>query len=342
MTNPKYTRILSIDGGGIRGILPAMILAKLESTLQQKTNNPNARLADFFDLVAGTSTGGILACGMLVPDKVALGRPKYAAPELAEFYLDRGDEIFDNKRLFGALFEERYSHRELLDALEDYFEDWELSDLLRPTLITAYNIKRRKAHFFRQHKAKKKPAKNFNVRDVAWATAAAPTYFEPARIKSKSKIVHPFVDGGVFANNPVMCAYVEARAHFKKRANEMVILSLGTGGEEGKDGYSYKEAKGYGVLKWAEVFADITLSGVSQTVNYQLKQIYNSIGAPGQFVRIDPDLGDASADLDDASAKNLKELKKSGKRAAKAHKEQLSDFADLLLKTKPCDEEVDS
>ena len=86
-------RILSIDGGGIRGILPGVIMKRLEEKLQKESDDNNARIADYFDLLAGTSTGGILSLSYLIPDKN--GRPLLTAEESVNLYLDRGDEIFD-------------------------------------------------------------------------------------------------------------------------------------------------------------------------------------------------------------------------------------------------------
>lgn len=247
MENSKYTRILSIDGGGIRGIIPGQVLIALEKKLQAK-QGARVRLADYFDLVAGTSTGGILAAGLLCPD--SSGRPKYSMEDLVEIYLERGDEIFDvtlrrKIKTLGGLSDEKYSIDELQDALQDYFKEIQLKDLLKPCLITSYDIKRRKAHFFRQHRANN-PRYNYYVRDVAQATSAAPTYFEPAHVKSFSNVTYPLVDGGVFANNPALCAYAESRDYFQTHptAGDMLILSLGTG--EIKKSYLYKEAKDWG------------------------------------------------------------------------------------------------
>ena len=95
---PKDTsklRILSIDGGGIMGIIPGQILIAVEKMIQDHTGNPNARLADFFDLIAGTSTGGILSCLYLIPDPADPRKPRYSAAEAVNIYLERGDEIFD-------------------------------------------------------------------------------------------------------------------------------------------------------------------------------------------------------------------------------------------------------
>ena len=192
-------------------------------------------------------------------------------------------------------------------------------------------MQRRKAHFFRQHKAKGNPDKDFLVRDVAWATAAAPTYFEVSYVESESKVGYPLVDGGVFASNPALCAYAEVRTSLPNNptAKDMVILSLGTGSDE--EGYSYQEAKDWGAIMWGKAFVDITISGVSETVTYQLEQIYDAVGRSNQFLRIDPDLAGASAELDDASPKNLQRLKEAGEKAADDNENTLKAFAKLLV-----------
>ena len=87
-------RILSIDGGGIRGIIPGQVLIALEQKLQQLSGDPNKRLADAFDLIAGTSTGGILTCLYLCPDQ-GTKRPKFSAAQAVDLYLQHGDNIFD-------------------------------------------------------------------------------------------------------------------------------------------------------------------------------------------------------------------------------------------------------
>ena len=237
--NSKLVRILSIDGGGIRGILPGQILVRLEELLQE--HDSQSKLADYFDFMAGTSTGGILTCLYLFPDPQNPDRPRFSAKEAVDLYLERGDDIFDISlwrkiRSAAGTLDEKYDADELEEALEQYFDDTWLQDLLRPCLITAYDIKRRKPHFFTQHDARK-PGKDFRIRDLARATSAAPTYFEAARIYSKSNIPYPLIDGGVFANNPTLCAYSECRtldqgqdARIRKpRAAEMAILSIGTG-----------------------------------------------------------------------------------------------------------------
>jgi len=279
VSNTKLTRILSIDGGGIRGILPGQILVSLEDKLKTMDNNPDAHIADYFDLIAGTSTGGILSCMYLSPSESKPNRPRFTARKAVDLYLDRGDEIFDvsfwqKMKSIGGVSDEKYSEKELEEALDDYLDDLKLSELLKPCLVTAYDIKRRKGHFFRSHKAKTDKAYEFFVKDAARATSAAPTYFEVARIKGGDKLVYPLIDGGVFVNNPALCAYSEARTwtfdskRKKPKAAEMAILSIGTGGSD--KSFEYKKAKDWGALQWIQPIIDIMMSGVADTVDYQL------------------------------------------------------------------------
>lgn len=336
----KLTRILSIDGGGIRGILPGQILVSLEKRLQE--HDENARIADYFDLIAGTSTGGILTCFYLFPDENEPNRPRYTAQQAVDLYLERGDDIFDvslwQKIRSGAgVTDEKYDASELEEALEQYFGDTKLSELLGPCLVTAYDIRRRRPHFFTSHDAEE-TLRDFKVRDAARATSAAPTFFEAARIFSGVHAPYPMVDGGVFANNPTLCAYSEARSMNQgagariqnPRAKEMMILSLGTG--ERRQPYPWKEAKDWGLVGWIKPLIDILMSGNSDTVDYHLKQIYDAVDAPDQYLRIEPKLNDASPALDDASPENLERLRRAGAQAAKDHEADLEKFAQALIK----------
>jgi patatin-like phospholipase/acyl hydrolase len=343
MANTKLTRILSIDGGGIRGIIPGQILVKLEEILKKLDKNPKAKIADYFDMIAGTSTGGILTCIYLCPESEKSRAPRFTAEQAVELYMDRGDEIFDislwQKIKSGAgVLDEKYSAKELEEALGDYLADLKLSELIKPCLITSYDIRRRHAHFFTQHDAKSATTHDFLVRDVARATSAAPTYFEAAKIKAMDNMTYPLIDGGVFANNPTLCAYSEARTHTfdaarkKPTASEMAILSLGTGNVDTP--YYHKNAKDWGVAQWIKPLIDIMMSGVSETVDYQLRQIYKAVDKPKQYLRVDPDLGLASREMDDASTENLRNLKEAGLDSAKKMEKELTEFAKLLIANK--------
>jgi len=352
-------RILSIDGGGIRGILPGQILISLEKKLQQKSNNPHARLADFFDLLAGTSTGGILTALYLCPD-VSPPSPaplsfregpggRHSAEQAVNLYLENGTKIFSKTfakkltSLFG-ITDEAFSVIQLETCLKKYFGDLKLSQSLKHCIVTSYDIKHRTPFFFRQRRAKENPDYDFPLWQVARATAAAPTYFEPALIKSYAGNKFPLVDGGVFANNPALCAYAEARQIFESgieerrrmkknaSASEMFILSIGTGTV--KVPYEYEKAKGWGLAGWARPVIDIMMSGVSDTVDFQLKQIFDAVGHPENYIRIMPDLLGASDDMSNASPENLSKLKNAGTKAAEKFDTELEKVANALINNK--------
>jgi patatin-like phospholipase/acyl hydrolase len=335
-------RILSIDGGGIRGIVPGMILIALEKKLRQKTKNQDARIADYFDFIAGTSTGGILSCIYLCPDKKKPGRPRFTAEEAVDLYRENGDEIFNIPFLkkiqsAGGLNDERFDVKEMEHLLSLYFEDLKLSELLKPCLVTSYDIKNRRAHFFSQSDARNKgEGYDYLVKDVCRATSAAPTYFEVALTRSLSNISYPLVDGGVFVNNPSMCAYAEVRNSKTKKgekitAQDMFILSLGTGNSD--EAYEYKNAKDWGMVKWVSPLIDIMMSGAAETTDYFLVKMFDAVGHPEQYNRISPtNLYNAKSDMSDASKKNIDALVELGNLTAQQYDKQLDQVADLLIK----------
>ncbi len=329
------TRILAIDGGGIRGIIPGQILVRLEAILQQLTGDPNARIADFFDLVAGTSTGGILTCLYLCPGDES-NRPRYSAQEVVDGYLRFGPAIFRkpwSHRLVSGfgLFSQKYPRKYLESYLNDYFGNVRLSQLLRPCLITAYNVARRYAHFFTKIDAVADPAYDFLVRDVARATSAAPTYFEIAETVSLTRERFPLIDGGVFANNPALCAYVEAYREFRAHpdAQNLAILSLGTGHDQ--QPINDKKAKKWGTLEWAVPLFSMLMSANSETVDYQLQTIFRSVQKPHQYLRINPLLPPGRTAMDNVREDNLNALAELGAEIAAEKLAQLQQFARLLV-----------
>ena len=164
-------RILSIDGGGIRGIIPAMVLAEIE----RRTQRPVAQL---FDLVAGTSTGGIIALGLTVPK--CPGAPLYRAQRFVELYEHEGARIF-SRSLLRAMFAvdnltlKKYSSTGIEQVLKEYFGDARLRDAVTDVLITSYEIERRFPFFFKSRNAQRRSDYDFLARDVARATSAAPS-----------------------------------------------------------------------------------------------------------------------------------------------------------------------
>jgi uncharacterized protein len=291
-------KVLCIDGGGIRGLIPALVLAEIERRTGRRT-------ADMVDLVAGTSTGGVLACGLTRPGTD--GRTRFSAEELAGIYVEEGPRIFRRgllKRIVSVegWVDERYDDDGLNTALERYLGDATLSDALTDVFVTAYDIHDRFAFFFRSARARQDPTSDFPMVQVARATSAAPSYFEPARATDVAGAhTYPLVDGGVYAVNPSMCAYADVVR--SGRAGDLeLMLSLGTG--EHTRAFTYEQARGWGQLEWARPVLDIVFDGVADTIEFEAGTLMGD-----RYVRLQTPLGTASDDLDDASEPNLAALR---------------------------------
>ncbi|HEU4496582.1 MAG TPA: patatin-like phospholipase family protein [Flavobacterium sp.] len=340
-------RILSLDGGGIRGIITCVILKYIEEQLQ-KMDNPSAKIGDYFDLIAGTSTGGILASILLFPDSNK--KAKFSVETALDLYSKQGETIFNVSfwqhiiNPFG-LFSEKIPQRFLEKQLKEVFGNLEIKDFIKPSLITSYDIFQRRAKFFTSHEAVTN-LENFLVRDVCRATSAAPTYFEPAKIKSLYGQEFTLVDGGVYANNPALCAYAEARKiEFSKvlnneskpdfpTINDMIIVSLGTG--EVLKPYTFRQFENAGKVKWIQPLIDILLSSNVETTDYHIRKMYETLGARNSknYYRLMPSLKNASSEMDDVSSKNIFELIQAGLAYVDQKRNQLNEIAKKLIKNK--------
>lgn len=268
-------RILSIDGGGIRGIFPATVLAELEERFLK-----GGSIRDQFDLVTGTSTGGIIALGL------AAGlRPR----DIANMYVDRGCEIFPPypstclgqlQRCFHNvrnLTHYRYNRGALHSMLEGLFADQLLGDSQLRLCIPSTDGRYGDVYIFKtpHHPDYKKDQYESMVK-VACATAAAPTFFQPLDDSG-----YRFFDGGVWANNPIMIGLVDALSCFNVDRHKVRILSLGCGDER----YIVGDAKVRlgGKLLWADVIA----AAMNLQSQNALGQAQLLIGAE-RILRIDP------------------------------------------------------
>lgn len=295
----KVARILCIDGGGIRGLIPAEIIKNWEMTLGPIAKN--------FHMVAGTSTGGILACAL---------SQGVTAEKLIGFYRSQGPLIFSSNMLaLGGLGGELYDASNLVSAIKSVLKG-NLSSVSKDLLVTSYNIESQSPFLFKSWKARgyeldrnETPTQNdFDIVDVSRATSAAPTYFQPAQIKSKAGKTYPLIDGGVYANNPAMCAYTAARRLYP-RADEYIIVSLGTGALIKP--LPYSDAANFGMAGWLRPLLDIMFNGVAATTEYELSQF------PGvSQYRFQTNLTGASEALDDASSSNLDNLIKCADKTA--------------------------
>lgn len=344
----KKIRILSIDGGGIRGIIPGVILTYIENQLQQ-LDHSSLHIGDYFDFVAGTSTGGILTCAYLIPNENQTA--KYGAEEAVNLYTKKGGQIFklslwDKVTNPWSLLSEKFGVHALEENFRELFGEVILSELIKPCLVPSYNITSRCAKLFTSVDARHNQLEDFKVIDVARSTSAAPTYFQPARIQSLSGQTLNLVDGGVYANNPALCAYAEARKiRFSEilkdpekpdlpSAKDMLIISIGTGTV--KKSYHFETLKDAGEIKWIEPIIDILMSGNSETVDYQLRQIYNTLTIHDRqdYYRLEPSLHEALPEMDNAEADNIENLRQAGLLFVEKNQEMLDEIIQKILSNK--------
>ena len=288
-------RVLAIDGGGIRGLIPAIVLTELE-------RRAGRRVWEMFDLIAGTSTGGILACALSAPDPLP-------ASEVVKLYEDAGPDIFSRSlfqriRSADGLLDEKYDDAALDRALERFLGHKLLSQTKPDLIVPSYDTAEPGPYFFKTTDAKASADDDFPLSTVARATSAAPTYFEPVEAGKRA-----LVDGGVFATNPAMCALAEALNTVAPA--DVVLVSLGTGERTHKR--EFGEIKDWGLANWARPILDVVFDGVSDAVNYQLKRVLHN----DLYWRFQVELTLASDHLDDATEDNLAKLR--------GHAEELLD-----------------
>jgi uncharacterized protein len=300
-------RVLSIDGGGIRGLIPALVLTDLE-------RRTGRRVFELFDLIAGTSTGGILACALCAPDPLPARRLVALYEEEGPKIFDRG--IFQRIRSGEGLLDERYDSTALDRALERFLSDKRLSEARPDLIVPAYDMTEPGPYFFKTRKAREE-GEDFLLSDVARATSAAPTYFEAYPLGERT-----LVDGGVFAVNPAMSALAEV-IRFKD-PERVLLLSLGTGQRARKR--TFADIDDWGLVEWARPILDVVFDGQSDAVDYQVRHLLER----GRYWRLQVELDLASDDLDDAGEGNLELLRKHADDLIEIEGETLADIAGLL------------
>jgi uncharacterized protein len=324
-------RVLSIDGGGIRGLIPAIVLTAIE----ERCGKP---IAELFDLIAGTSTGGILALALTCPGEG--GGPKFSARELIAFYEDDGPDIFRRSLVRKVLtldgfLDKRYSNSALRSSLDSHLGDARLRDAIKPVVVTAYDIQRRNAFFFRSARAagaeratEPPEAYDFPMAGVALATAAAPTYFEPVELQSAAGESFALIDGGVFATNPGMCVYADLRR--TGPVGDVEFVSLGTGSQTAMHAIDIRSARRWGLLGWVRPVIDVMFDGVSDTVEFELTQLLGD-----RYVRLQTKLTKASEALDDASPSNMRRLREQAEELVNEKSSEIDRLCRVLSQPGP-------
>lgn len=277
----KRFQILSLDGGGIKGIFSAAVLAFLEEDLK-------VNITDHFDLIVGTSTGGIIALGL------GIGiRPN----EILNFYLDKGPQIFSSNLYFKVrqLFRSKFDAIKLEKALKECFGVVVLGKSKKRLVIPSYNLGEDYIYIFKTpHHVRLKRDYKVPIWQVAMATSAAPTFFQSFR-----KYQHlRFIDGGIWANNPTMLGIVEAIGILKVPLNNIHVFNLGTTDNVIK--YRSILDKG-GFLQWGPKIAELIIRSQSIGVYTQSKHLLRE----GNLIRLDPKVPDGLFKLDKITPEEL-------------------------------------
>ncbi|XP_027093473.1 patatin-like protein 2 [Coffea arabica] len=336
--------ILSIDGGGIRGIIPGVILGFLESELQ-KLDGEDARLADYFDVISGTSTGGLVTAMLAAPNDK--NRPLFAAKEIKDFYLDNCPQIFPQEthlmlgqaeKLIKAVTGPKYDGKYLHNLLKQKLGETKLHQTLTNVVIPTFDIKLLQPTIFSSYALKHHPSLDALLRDICIGTSAAPTYLPAHKFQTEDSdgSVKEFnlIDGGVAANNPALVAMNHVTKEvsqgnsdfFSIRSQEytrFIVLSLGTGTakEEGK--YDAEKAAKWGILGWltsggSTPLVDVFSQASSDMVDFHLSTIFQTLQSEENYLRIQDDTltGDL-ASVDVATEENLQNLVKVGENLLK-------------------------
>lgn len=314
-------RILSLDGGGIRGIIEAVILAEVEKLIDRPLNK-------YFDLIAGTSTGSILGTGIAVGLK---------SEEILELYRQKGELIFPytsrwslkriNLILKYGVSAPKFSNQGLMKALQEQFGNAKLSslDTSPRLLITSYDTIDRETIVFKSWQ-KYKPWANSYLWEICVSSSSAPTYFPAYLLKTPDKD-YSLIDGGVGANNPSACAVAEAlRLNYSIR--EISVFSIGTGNTTSS--IPFEKVRGWGVGQWiwAGRLIEVLFDASSDVNDYITRQVLNSPDMQNEgnlrYLRLQPDIQNSM--MDDASNEHINRLITLAKNYVQSNREILASF----------------
>ncbi|CAL9026787.1 unnamed protein product [Prunus brigantina] len=335
---PKYGNlitVLSIDGGGIRGIIPGVLLAYLESQLQE-LDGEDARLADYFDVISGTSTGGLIATMLAAPNDN--NRPLYAAKDIVPFYLDNCPKIFPQPRglcaevvdLVKVLTGPKYDGKYLRKLIRNIVGDKRLDQTLTNVVIPTFDVKKLLPVIFSSYQVTSHPVLNAKLSDICIGTSAAPTYFPAHYFENIDQQGEPkefnLIDGGMAANNPASVAISEVIKQTTKQNpdfmeikpmelyDRLLLVSLATGSDRSEQRYNAKKVSKWGVIGWLYEDGSSPLlecfdEASACMVDYHNSVVFQALHSEQNYLRIEEGtLKGNLASSDKATQENLENL----------------------------------
>ncbi|KAL8154003.1 hypothetical protein V2J09_011763 [Rumex salicifolius] len=339
--------ILSIDGGGIRGIIPSIVIGFLETELQ-RLDGEDARLADYFDVMAGTSTGGLMTMMLAAPDEN--NRPLYAAKDIKQFYLDEGPKIFQQRSYAMSMLRvmegPKHDGEHLRNIVIEKLGDKKLDETLTNIVIPTFDIKRMRPTIFSSYEAKRTPSLNAKLSDICIGTSAAPTYLPAHYFQTEAghageiREFH-LIDGGLAANNPSLVAMNEVCNEISCGSSDFfpikptdyhrfLVLSLGTGSHKEDGKYSAEQAASWGLLGWltsggSTPLVEAFMRGSSDMVDFHLNTVFKALHTEENYIRIQCDsLTEELVTVDDSSDETLEKLVRVGEELLKEQVTQVN------------------
>lgn len=310
------TKIISIDGGGIKGIVGATILNALETKLQKP-------IYKCTDIITGTSTGGLIACGLTAPDEN--GNPKWNTADVMATYETMGNDVFSSsfwhkvKTLWG-LIGPKYPLEGLEKVMLDKIGDTKLTEALIQVVISTYDLHQRRPVVF---SSKDHEEGHLRMVDLCLGTSSVPVYFPTVKVDC-THTSYNLIDGGVFAVNPALCALAIAK---KKKQNETVeIVSIGNGNFN--KSLPYEKTKSWGLLQWGSPAVEVIIDGIGDAIDHQTKVLCEADG--GRYVRLQFDIPEKLSNMDNADSKNIKTLKEITLNYLSKKPKEFQDALDIL------------
>ncbi|KAJ0984737.1 hypothetical protein J5N97_003093 [Dioscorea zingiberensis] len=335
--------ILSIDGGGIRGIIPATVINFLESELQ-KLDGEDARIVDYFDVIAGTSTGGLITAMLTTPNDD--NRPLFSAKDVKSFYLENSPKIFPQPcgliakaaKLARTFWRPIYDGKYLHSLLKEKLGSTRLHQTLTNVVIPTFDIKKLHPIIFSSYEVKCKSSKDALLSDICIGTAAAPTYLPAHHFQTTGPkgTIREFnlIDGGVAANNPALVAIGEVIKEVKKGNpdyfphkpldyRKYLLISIGTGSAKVEEKYTAKSASKWGIIGWlfsngSTPLVDVFLQSSADMVDIHISVFFQALRSECNYLRIQDDtLSGTLSSVDVSTKENLAHLVKVGEQLLK-------------------------
>ncbi|KAL3650033.1 Patatin-like protein 6 [Castilleja foliolosa] len=323
--------ILSVDGGGMRNIISGKALSYLETALRKKSGNPDARIADYFDVAAGSGVGGIFTAMLFGAND--RNRPIFHADDTWKFLAAEGRKFYRSsskprnrgfiKRVFTKGGGGAAGSAGLEKAMKEAFRSEKtgrsltLKDTLKPVLIPCYDLSSTAPFLFSRADALETDSYDFNLWEVCLATSAEPGLFNPVCMKSVDGSTRCVgVDGGLAMNNPTAAAITHVLHNkqefpFVRGVEDILVLSLGAGGQLSEGSFDYDEVKKWKARDWARPLARISAEGSAELADHAVAMAFGH-SRSSNYVRIQangPSSGRCSANVDsEPSPSNVKKL----------------------------------